>query len=686
VLSRRGALRLVGAAPLAAGLGSARTGFAQEPSPPSPLPDKPYWVVRPDGSFDLVTPGVRLRRCYPCFDGEPLRAIGVKVGAGPRGTEAVYRLADGGIVVLRFRETEGTLVLGTFLRKMTAAPFSVQPLGGQVEGAARLFRQGLGFSGPSGFVELAERREPEAHDGYLVTALSAPGGTTLAVAARDHGKFLQKTTLSSRPSRRGLTSRHVESAPFVLEAGFVTERVPIATEEMALPNLHFYSRPSAWEACSAAAADVARAMKARAPLPPRYHWCSWYDRGPAFSLRDLRELLDGLATLSPPSPLQAIQIDAGYCPSPGDWLEPGPGFAEGGLQAAFDLVRSRGFAAGIWVAPFMVGSRSRLLRDHPDWVVRDFEGRPVPEWRHYSPESGATDPEHYALDASHPGVVEHVGSVFRTLRQWGATFFKVDFLDWGLKDTARVPRHDATRTSVEAFRAVLQAIRDSIGEDAYLLACIAPYAPCVGLVDGMRVANDAGPSWSETSQGNMIQETVASQYLNNVLWQNDPDSLVLRAERTFLEPQETEALALWSGVLGGAVTTSDLLHRLPPERLALWRFLEPGETATATMPFWEGSRRLRVAVRRYVAPEGFAVCALNPAPESVTERFSLADLVGAPEAHVWEWGPGRAESLGRRRDLVVEAGGRSARLFYVALADEGPPGDLTLGGRRAAQR
>jgi hypothetical protein len=91
-------------------------------------------------------------------------------------------------------------------------------------------------------------------------------------------------------------------------------------------------------------------------------------------------------------------------------------------------------------------------------------------------------------------------------------------------------------------------------------------------------------------------------------------------------------------------------------------------------------------VRRYASPEGFAVCALNPAPEGVTERFSLADLVGAPEAHVWDWGPGRAESLGRRRDLVVEAGGRSARLFYLNLADEGPPGDLTLGGRRTGTR
>jgi hypothetical protein len=398
---------------------------------------------------------------------------------------------------------------------------------------------------------------------------------------------------------------------------------------------------------------------------------------------DLRELLDGLDSLSPRPRLQAIQIDAGYCPSPGDWLMPGAGWSEGGLQAAFDLIRSRGYAAGIWVAPFMVGSRSRLFREHPEWVIRDLEGRPVPEWRNYGPESGLTDPEHYALDASHPAVLEHLRTIFRSLRQWGATVFKTDFLDWGLKDTERVARHDLTRTSVEAFRCVLQMIREEIGEDSYWLAGIAPYAPCLGLADGMRVSNDAGPSWSEGSQGNMIQETLASQYFNNVFWQNDPDCVVLRDERTHLAAHEVEALALWSGILGGTVTCSDLLHRLPPERLALWRFLEPGERATAALPFWEKERNLKVAVRRYAEPPAWGVFFLNPVGEAVTGRFDVGSLVGEAEAFAGEWGPGRASALGKRRDLVVEADGHGGALYYLSLSDAPPPADLTIGGQRS---
>jgi hypothetical protein len=683
-LSRRGTLRLLGAAPIAAGLalrGSA--SHAAPPRPPAAPVDKPYWIVRPDGSFDLVTPAIQLRDCYPAFDGVPIRAVSVKVGPGPCGaTDALYRLASGGSVQLRFRETAETLVLGTSLRRLPNAPFSVQPLSGRVEGARQLFRQGLGFSGPSGLVDLASASGLWAHDSYLVTALRAADGASLALAARDHGRFLQKTTFCNRPSRRALTNRDVEADPWLLEAGFSTERVPVG-EELALPNLHLYRSASTWEACRQAAEDVAKAMGMRAG-PARYYWCSWYNKGRGFGLDDLRELLDGLDAVQPPLPLQAIQIDDGYCSSPGDWLTPGPRFSEGGLQAAFDSIRSRRYAAGIWVAPFMVGSRSRLYREHPEWVIHDLEGRPVPEWRHYGPEDALVDPEHYALDASHPQAVEYLRTVFRTLRKWGATVFKTDFLDWGLKDTARVQRHDLTRTSVEAFREVMAMIREEIGPDSYWLACIAPYAPCLGFVDGMRVANDTSLRWSEGSQGNMLQETVATQYANAVLWRSDPDCVVLRSDRSELTPDEVESLALWSGILGGAVTTSDALHRLPKERLALWRFLEPGDGGTALLPLWERPRALQVAVRRYSdpLPQAWAVLALNPAAAPVTERLELAALVGQAEAFVWEWGPGRATALGRRRELVFEAGRHAARLYYVSPEDAPPPADLTIGGRR----
>ena len=37
-----------------------------------------------------------------------------------------------------------------------------------------------------------------------------------------------------------------------------------------------------------------------------------------------------------------------------------------------------GFDAGIWWAPFLASSTSRVAAEHPDWLMRDRRGRPIP--------------------------------------------------------------------------------------------------------------------------------------------------------------------------------------------------------------------------------------------------------------------------------------------------------------------
>ena len=307
-----------------------------------------------------------------------------------------------------------------------------------------------------------------------------------------------------------------------------------------------------------------------------------------------------------------------------------------------------------------------------------------PEWRNYGPESGLTDPEHYALDASHPGVVEYLRVVFRTLRFWGATVFKTDFLDWGLKDTERVARHDLTRTSVEAFRSVLQMIREEIGEDTTGWPASPPTRRAWASPTACGSRTTPGPSWSEGSQGNMIQETIASHYFNNVFWQNDPDCVVLRDERTHLALTRCQALALWSGILGGTVTL--LRHAAPAAAgaagpLALPRARREGHgdaPVPGEGPAPEGGG---APLRR---ASGVGRLLSEPGGRAVTGRFDIASLVGETEAFVWEWGPGRASALGKRRDLVVETAGHAGALYYVSLADTPPPADLTIGGKRGS--
>ncbi|MGE5557992.1 MAG: hypothetical protein ACM3WV_05195 [Bacillota bacterium] len=55
------------------------------------------------------------------------------------------------------------------------------------------------------------------------------------------------------------------------------------------------------------------------------------------------------------------------------------------------------------------------------------------------------------MDTSHPEAFAYLRHVFRTLRKWGAVFYKIDFLDWGFKDSTKVKRHAPGKTSMQYF-------------------------------------------------------------------------------------------------------------------------------------------------------------------------------------------------------------------------------------------
>lgn len=634
--------------------------------------------VHEDGSFDIVGGSLRLSRCYPAIDTIPVRAVSLSVSRRGDATEIRYGL-EHGMVELELLAAADSLVVRSRLTGVSNAPWSVQPCVGQVVGAASYFTQGLGFSGPSGFVRLDDKR-PSSFDSYLASGVRAGDGSVLCFVATDHRNYLQKTTFFDRQGRRGLTSRHLERQSVFAEIGFSTENVPLESGELVLPDLHFRGGDDAFSTLADMARDIAGEMNARTHRSPRFHYCSWYYRGPYFNRQDLDGLLDGLRKTEPRVPIQSVQIDDGYCHTYGDWLIPNERWP-GGMEAAFGAIREAGFLPGVWVGPFMVGNRSELYRDHPDWVVRDHDGRPIPEWKRF--DGTHHDQEVYALDASHPDAFEYLRTVFRTMRQWGATFFKTDFMDWGLKDTAKVRRHDTRRTSVQVFRDVLQMIRDQIGEESYWLACISPYAPFVGFADGMRIANDVGSTWSEGGIGNMLHESETDQYFNNVLWQNDPDALYLRHFHIGHDDAAIRALAYWHGILGGSINTSDSFHLLRPDRLALWRFLRPQKTRwTARVPYWGSDRKYKVAVRDYPDLGSSAALILNPTREPMTVRVPVSDLIGSEAAHAFEWSPEGATPAGRMNQIIVELAPHEGKLFYLSPEGSPPPIGLTLGGAR----
>jgi alpha-galactosidase len=265
----------------------------------------------------------------------------------------------------------------------------------------------------------------------------------------------------------------------------------------------------------------ARASGVKALRPAPSIWSSWYQYFDEVTEADMDENLD--AIIERQVPVDVVQLDDGYQAEIGDWLELSDRFRS--LPRMVDRIRAAGLRAGIWIAPFLVGSQSRLAAEHPDWLVRDSDDLPVQALRNWGQDT-------HPLDVTHPDVREHLAKVFGWFTENGIDFFKIDFV---YAAALAGKRHDGHLTDEQAYRDGLDQVRAAIGPKAYLLGCGAPLLPSVGKVDGMRVSADTAPQWAP-EHGDMSLaggasaelSVIARSYQHGRYWVNDPDCVLLR--------------------------------------------------------------------------------------------------------------------------------------------------------------
>jgi alpha-galactosidase len=330
----------------------------------------------------------------------------------------------------------------------------------------------------------------------------------------------------------------------------------------------------------------------KAAAPPT-GWCSWYCFGPKVTAQNILDNLDVIAKRIPG--LTYVQIDDGYQPAMGDWLETGAAFG-GDVRKVLDAIRARGFQPAIWVAPFIAEAGSHLFQQHPDWFVKGADGAPLRSdtvtfggWRRGP---------WYVLDGTHPGVQAHFTRLFSTMRkEWGVTYFKLDANFWGAIHGGRF--HDPRATRVEAYRRGMQAIGRGAG-DSFILGCNHPIWPSAGLIHGSRSSNDIKRTWDRiktTAQQNLLRN-----WQNGRLWWNDPDAVVLTGE---LPENEFVFHATAIYATGGMVLSGDDLSTMPAARMAMLQKLLPPTGVAATFD----DEQLRVGT--IVLPKKRAIALFN---------------------------------------------------------------------------
>ena len=283
-------------------------------------------------------------------------------------------------------------------------------------------------------------------------------------------------------------------------------------------------------------------------------YTSWYNYFQKIDeniiLRDLKGLSRARESVN------IFQIDDGYEPFVGDWLDYNGKDFPNGMKTIADAVHREGYLAGIWLAPFNVQrGKSRILKEHPDWLIRNPDGKPqlgCVAW------GGA-----YTLDIYNSEVREHLKKVFDTvLNDWGYDMVKLDFL----YSQCRTPRDNKTRGTIMCE--AMDFLRECVG-DKLILGCGVPLGPAFGVVDACRISCDVDLSYGGKfynsmsinnelpSAQNAINNSMFRRHLNGRAFLNDPDVFFLRDRNLTFTWEQKLLLAKINNLFGRVLFVSD---------------------------------------------------------------------------------------------------------------------------------
>jgi len=339
----------------------------------------------------------------------------------------------------------------------------------------------------------------------------------------------------------------------------------------------------------------------------------------------------------------------------------------------------------------MVGNRSHLYREHPDWILKDRQsGKPITHMRFYGEfRWHKRSEEYYILDTTHPQAFDYLRKVFRTWRhEWGCEYFKTDFMHFGSEyGPDRAIWHRPGMTRIEIWRRVAEMIREEIGE-ALWSGCGCPLWASVGLVDAIRIGRDVGVAWSgDYSAQSLLRDQSCRNFANQILWQRDPDCVLLRERFSDLSEEEIKSLAIYAGMTGGVMMTSDHLGELSPARLKLWRLLLSEQRASCDFPLLGGSdisyervANAQSGQARYVAKAADPVLVqvrrpthaetvgtiffLNTSSYTIERSYSLADLGLKESVYLYNWEKQSSSDQATAKLALTLKGHHSALYFF----------------------
>lgn len=290
-------------------------------------------------------------------------------------------------------------------------------------------------------------------------------------------------------------------------------------------------------------------------------WTSWYNYYQDISEDIIVKNLEALNSSA--KNIDIVQVDDGYQCFIGDWLDVDQNKFPRGMKHIAQSIHSKGYKAGLWLAPFVCETNSRLFKEHPDWIQRDKQGNLALAGGNWS--------RFYALDLEHPDVRTYIKQVFDVvLNDWGYDLVKLDFL-------YAVCMHSTNnKTRGQIMCEAMDFLRSCVG-DKLILGCGAPLGPSFGKVDYCRIGCDVGLDWNDkaymrlfhrerVSTLNALGNAIGRRHLNGRAFINDPDVFFFREDNIQLTQAQKETVAFVNKHFGDLLFTSDDISLYTPSQ------------------------------------------------------------------------------------------------------------------------
>ena len=311
-------------------------------------------------------------------------------------------------------------------------------------------------------------------------------------------------------------------------------------------------------------------------------WESWYnhyaDIDEKLILEDLESITttDNLISLNrkESSDPCVFQIDDGWEIALGDWEWNEKRFASK-PEDIVKKIKDKDFIPGLWIAPFIIDSRSKTAVEHPNWLLRNDKGKLVgagfnPLWGEMHCNIFKALPgTFYCLDLSNEEVLSHLDALMdKAINKWGFEYLKLDFLYAGMLNGNFKNGGSAYEHYAKAVNILTSRTKSSNGNKVCYLGCGAPFELSFNNFPLTRIGCDTKEHWEDyrnvkfnwngrTSAYLNMQDTIGRNLWNKTVFLNDPDVLFIRKENCSLDEEEKLLVSAVAFMFGSQMMYSD---------------------------------------------------------------------------------------------------------------------------------